>query len=564
MYRESTDLFLGANTLLSQEGTTQGDPFAMPFYALATRPLIDTLSNETPALRQIWYANDATAAGTLADLKKWWDNVLKLGPAFGYFVNPQKTWLVTKNNFVQSAAELFTGTSVNITTGGRPVLGSPVGKPEYIAEFVSLKAKEWANEIERLAEIADSQPHAAYGAITHSLAGKWSYLSHTTPDIGHLLEPVEHSIRTSLLPKLTGQHAPSDIQRCLFALPARLGGLNIGCPTSFAYEQFSASREVSKPLVDQILSGNTDYPDDTFAAQIEAKNKIKTRRRQQSQEAAQRIRESLTSPMQLAMDLAQEKGASSWLTALPLEEHGFILHKSAFRDAMALRYGWVPSQIPSHCVCGQPFTIQHVLQCPRGGFPSIRHNELRDLTASLLKETCHGVATEPSLQPITSETFRAASTNTQDGARLDIVANGFWGGVYERAFFDVRVFNPFAPSNRRSSLASSYRYHESLKKRHYEQRIREVEHSSFTPLVFSLTGGLGPAAMAFYKRLASQLSEKWKQSYSSTIGWLRCRIAFSLLRSSIMCLRGSRSSRAFNSHLAASVDLTIADSNLSL
>ena len=142
--------------------------------------------------------------------------------------------------------------------------------------------------------------------------------------------------------------------------------------------------------------------------------------------------------MQLAMDLAQEKGAFSWLTALPLEEHGFILHKSAFRDAMALRYGWVPSQNPLHCVYGQPFTIQHVLQCPRGGFPSIRHNELRDLTASLLKETCQGVATEPSLQPITSETFRAASTNTQDGARLDIVANGFWGGVYERAFFDVK------------------------------------------------------------------------------------------------------------------------------
>ena len=220
--------------------------------------------------------------------------------------------------------------------------------------------------------------------------------------------------------------------------------------------------------------------------------------------------------------------------------------------------------IPSHCVCGQPFSVQHALSCPRGGFPSIRHNELRDLTASLLKETCHGVATEPSLQPITSETFNAATVNTQDGARLDIVANGFWGGAFERAFFDVRVFNPFAPSNRHSSLASSYRHHESLKKRLYERRVREVEHSSFTPLVFSLTGGLGPAATAFYKRLASQLSDKWKQPYSSTIGWLRCRISFSLLRSSIMCLRGARSSHTFNSHLAASVDLTISDSNLSL
>ena len=147
---------------------------------------------------------------------------------------------------------------------------------------------------------------------------------------------------------------------------------------------------------------------------------------------------------------------------------------------------------------------------------------------------------------------------------MDIVANGFWGGAFERAFFDVRVFNPFAPSNRHSSLASSYRHHESLKKRHYERRVREVEHSSFTPLVFSLTGGLGPAATAFYKRLSSQLSDKWKQPYSSTIGWLRCRISFSLLRSSIMCLRGARSSHTFNNHLAASVDLTISDSNLLL
>ena len=107
-------------------------------------------------------------------------------------------------------------------------------------------------------------------------------------------------------------------------------------------------------------------------------------------------------------------------------------------------------------------------------------------------------------------------------------------------------------------------HHESLKKRLYERRVREVEHSSFTPLVFSLTGGLGPAASAFYKCLASQLSDKWKQPYSSTIGWLRCRISFSLLRSSIMCLRGARSSHTYNSHLAASVDLTISDSNLLL
>ena len=98
------------------------------------------------------------------------------------------------------------------------------------------------------------------------------------------------------------------------------------------------------------------------------------------------IRESLTPSMQLAMDLAQEMGASSWLTTFPQEERGFTLHKSTFRDAMALRYGWIPSHIPSHCVCDQAFSVQHTLSCLRGGFPLIRHNELHDLIASLLKK----------------------------------------------------------------------------------------------------------------------------------------------------------------------------------
>ena len=48
------------------------------------------------------------------------------------------------------------------------------------------------------------------------------------------------------------------------------------------------------------------------------------------------------------------------------------------------------------------------------------------------------------------------------------------------------------------------------KKRCYEQRIREVDNNSFTPLVLSCTGGTGKLALLFYKRLASMISEKKK------------------------------------------------------
>ena len=61
-------------------------------------------------------------------------------------------------------------------------------------------------------------------------------------------------------------------------------------------------------------------------------------------------------------------------------------------------------------------------------------------------------STEPTLQPITGEVFNHATTITEDGARLDIAANGFWGSRLERAFFDVRVFNPHVPSNQRHTL----------------------------------------------------------------------------------------------------------------
>ena len=109
---------------------------------------------------------------------------------------------------------------------------------------------------------------------------------------------------------------------------------------------------------------------------------------------------------------------------LPLEEYGFALHKCAFQDALALRYGWLPLRTPTHCACGSSFSVEHALSCPKSGFPSIRHNEIRDLTAKLLTEVCSQVATEPELQPVSPEEFSLSTANTQDGARLDIVKPG--------------------------------------------------------------------------------------------------------------------------------------------
>ena len=104
---------------------------------------------------------------------------------------------------------------------------------------------------------------------------------------------------------------------------------------------------------------------------------------------------------------------------------------------------------------------------------------------------------------------------------------------------------------------------ESEKRRDYDQRIREIEDGSFTPLVFTTAWGMGPAATVVHKRLASMISIRNNQPYSRILNWLRCHIGFSLIRSAIMCLRGARSSyhHPIKSDCAA-IDLALSESKV--
>ena len=207
-----------------------------------------------------------------------------------------------------------------------------------------------------------------------------------------------------------------------------------------------------------------------------------------------------------------------------------------------MRYGWTPANIPTHCTDGEPFTVEHALSCTRGGYVALRRNELRDLFAELLRETSTNVSIEPELQPLSGEVFQAASAVLSDGARLDIKASGFWASRHEVDFFDVRVFmiDPLAPSYQGQSVDQTYANHERQKKVAYGVRVRRVEHGTLTPLVFTSTGGAGPSGTHFIKRLASKISDHRDMPYSQAVGWLRCRVSFALLRSAIVCLRGSR------------------------
>ena len=511
----------------------------MAMYAIAITPLIHQLEDE--GIKQAWYADDATAGGSLKHLKDWWDRIVEFGPGYGYYPNATKTWLIVKEDHLEEAKAQFNNSGVSITTDGKRHLGAAVGTSQFVSGYVQHKVIEWVNEVERLSSIAVTQPHAAYAAFTHGLKHKWTYLIRTIPNIDDQLQPLEDVIRHKFIPSLTGQSALSDETRDLMALPIRHGGLGITNPTRNNTSYHQSSENITAPLVSLILEQSHTYHQEAKAEQLSAKKEAVKRRKQSDSAAAAELEDKLANNMKRAMQVSSEKGASSWLATLPIDEHGFALHKGAFRDALCLRYGWRPSHLPSHCICGHHFTVEHALICTRGGFPSIRHNELRDITAGFLSEVCHNVGTEPLLQPLSGEQLTLRTANREDGARLDIAADNFWGRDRNCAFFDIRVFSPFAQSHRNTSLSQCYKKNEQEKKRAYDQRIIEVEHGSFSSLVFSTSGGMGPTANVVYKRIASMIAQKHK-TYSKTLHWIRCKLSYSLLRSATMCLRGARSS----------------------
>ena len=169
----------------------------------------------------------------------------------------------------------------------------------------------------------------------------------------------------------------------------------------------------------------------------------------------------------------------------------------------------------------------------------MRHNDIRDLFGEQCKRAFNDVQIEPPLQPLTGEHLIPASANTTDDARADVRVKGFWSRQ-RNAFFDVRIFYPHAQCFRGKSLQKIYSSIEKEKKRHYCDRILQIEHGTFTPLVFSSNGGMGREASEALKTLAMKIATKTGEQYATTMGLLRCRFSFSLLRSAITCIRGSR------------------------
>lgn len=537
-YRRPSRLFItGGKEISSQEGTTQGDPLAMPWYALSTTTMISHLSLNTTNIHQVWLADDAAGAGKIKNLHSWYNILKEVGKHHGYEVNGSKSWLICKTEEVAAEATQVFGDTVNVTTEGMRHLGAVIGAQGYKDKYCTEKVEKWATELERLAEIAETEPQAAYTVYSKGFKSKFTYFLRTIDKMEEYLEPVESVLVEKLIPALFGGDKP-DIPRDIIALNPNDGGLGIENPGKIAASQFQASKIKTQIHVETIVNQEQIMRDITRDGKTpkDIEGQIRQNKQQLRKENTEAA---IPEHMKRCVEQARDNGASSWLNALPLKDQKLDLNKEQFTDALNLRYNQRLRNLPTHCPCGESFNVQHALNCKKGGFIAQRHDNLRDLFTCLLSKVCKDVEAEPHLLPLTGETLTNRTGNTSDEARLDVKAGGFWQRS-QTAFFDIRVTHVNSSSQAQKSTQKIFKSHEDSKKREYLERVLNIEHGVFTPLVFGTNGGMGRECHMFVKQLATLLAEKTDEKYSDTVTWMRTRISMDILRSAITCIRGSR------------------------
>ena len=126
------------------------------------------------------------------------------------------------------------------------------------------------------------------------------------------------TIRFELIPALVGKQHISDEDRNLFALPPRLGGLGIDILPQIADRLHKNSKVITEPLKESLLKMGTDESTNTQTNQDHLRQQVKRENNVEQKRKVDEVHADLDVTTRRAMELAQEKGASIWLTTIPL------------------------------------------------------------------------------------------------------------------------------------------------------------------------------------------------------------------------------------------------------
>ena len=148
------------------------------------------------------------------------------------------------------------------------------------------------------------------------------------------------------------------------------------------------------------------------------------------------------------MDRMGETGA--WLSCIPNRFDGTEVSREEFFDNLAIQYGLRPRGLSEFCDgCNEPFSVEHGLNCKKGGFVGQRHDNVCEEWAHLCS-----MALMPARISSGPEIFHGRGLNAAqrsesevlgDEARGYVGAHGFWKQG-RTTIFDVQVCDTDAKS----------------------------------------------------------------------------------------------------------------------
>jgi hypothetical protein len=522
----------------------------MVLYGLTLAPLTETLRTAVPAVSQCWYADDAAMAGAPHQVADAMTLLAHHGPQRGYYPEPAKSVVICPPDLPAPSRQPLEQFPFQFADGHRH-LGGFIGNTEARTQWLTPRIAAWATAVELLAKAATKFPQSAYAGLTKSLQAEWQYMQRVVPDCGPAFQPVEDVLRTRFLPTLL-QEPPDllpDHLRQRLALPVSHAGLGIPNPCQTADDNHAASLSCTKDLTQSLVTGSTlDVADYLTSSRAGSSAVSKTR------DFAAELQFTALMADQTPATKRQStraKSTGAWLTVMPDPLNGTDLSAEEFHDSVRLRYGLQPTALPNHCDgCSHKFSVEHALSCKVGGLVMLRHREVAREWQHLCTQALSSAAVTAEPHIFSGRGLAAGTqglgTTTPPDSRGDVAAHGFWHRGMTTVF-DIRITDTDAPSYRNQDPGKILASHEKEKKAKYLAPCL-ARRRHFTPLVFSVDGLRGAEATAASKKLAALLAAKWDRAYSEVCGYVRSRLAIALVRTTTMCLRGTRDPTARATH----------------
>jgi len=419
------------------------------------------------------------------------------------------------------------GIDIQYTRGTRYV-GGFIGSGAMEDAWIRPQVAVWAEGVKALARVAIRFPQTAYVGLCWSLQAEWQYLSRVSPRAAAHLGPVEEALRDIFIPALFGRPTMkvTDDDRLLYTNSVKAGGLAIRDPCHEALSLNTTSKEASSVLVKALVEG-TELSLAGHRASVKKASALARLSKKMDEEATVAVRKGQANAKEKKR-LSRIAGCGAWLTRLPTRFEGNQVTEEEWHDNVSLRYGLRPIHLPQQCDgCGANFTVEHALNCKKGGLVTWRHNDVQQEWADLLKRAlpASSVGTEPYIfygLGVRAEQRRnapppgaATAGETVDEVEEDGLGDEARGDVSARGFhtrrrvtiFDVRISDTDAPSYRNKTSAKVLEAAEKEKCTKYKAACAERQRD-FVPLVYSVDGLPGQRAKAAERRLAAMLAAK--------------------------------------------------------